>query len=111
MAKCYNAGDLRHKVAIQEEVRTPDGGGGHTISWSTVFEGWSAIDPASSYERSVAMQMANPITHKIIMRYDARIDAAKRILFGSRAFNIVEVLNIEERNIWMKIKAVEGQAT
>lgn len=109
--KCINAGDLRHKVAVQEEVTVSDGAGGSTLSWNTVFEPWAAINPASSFERNVAMQLSNPITHKITMRYDSRIDAKKRIMFDGREFNIVEVLNVEERNIWLKIKAVEGQAT
>lgn len=109
--KCICAGDLRHLVQVQEQVTVSDGGGGSTLNWNTVFEAWADIQPANAYERAVAMQLTHQITHKITMRYDDRIDAKKRILFNGRLFNIVEVLNKEERNIWLQIKAIEGVAT
>ena len=109
--KCYNAAMLRHTVKVQQRTQESDGAGGYTDAWSDLFTASAAINPAKGYERLQAMQMETHITHKMVMRYDGRITTAHRILFGTRVFNIVEVLNVEERNMWLEITAVEGAAT
>jgi len=68
-----NAGELRHKVTIQELQRTPDGYG-------------------------EAQQVSSALSHKIILRYLDGVKPQMRVLYGSRIFHIVSVINVEERN-------------
>lgn len=114
MASCakIDVPSLRHRIEIQSVTRTEDGAGGFGPRvWSKFTDAWASIDPVSAWEKFQASQMETPITHKIVMRYQPGIITAQRIKFGERYFNIVEVLNIEERNVFLKITAVEGAAT
>lgn len=99
---------LRHRIEIQSVTQTADGAGGYTESWATVATVWASIEPANGREKWMAMQTETYMTHVIMCRYQSSITTAKRILFGARKFDIVEVLNIEERNAALKITAIEG---
>ena len=99
---------MRHRVVIQTVTQTPDGAGGFTENWTTAATVWASIQPANGRERWVAGQMETHVTHRIECRYNSAITTAMRILWGARVFDVVEVLNIEERNILMRIMAVEG---
>jgi SPP1 family predicted phage head-tail adaptor len=105
LAKCPPS--LRHRVVVQTKTETPDGQGGFTAAWTDGASIWVSIEPANGYERYQAMQMQTPITHKITARYNASINTACRLKFGDRILWVVEVLNVEERNRYLKIKAIE----
>ena len=59
-----------------------------------------------------AMQIENPITHEIFIRYrdDITLNNSSKIIFGERQFNIRSILNIEEKNRFFKIEAQENVA-
>lgn len=109
MADCCAslAASLRHRVTIQNAVSTSDGQGGQTDAWSDLATAYASIEPLKGYERYQAMQMQTPVTHKIVMRYRAGVTTKSRILFGTRVFWVQEVLNFEERNRFLTIKAIE----
>ena len=96
------SGSLRHRVAIQESVQTPDGMGGFSTVFSNVTGMGSvpaAIWPLSSKEQLDVMKLESVITNKIRIRYLAGITSANRILFGSRVFNIQGApINADEKN-------------
>lgn len=109
--KCKGAGELRNRVTIQSVAKTADGGGGYADVWSDVYSAWAAIKPVNGLERIQAMQMETPVTHHIMMRYDSRLTTAHRIKFGSRYFNVNQVINVAERGEWLDVVAIEGTAT
>ena len=99
MGQRMRAGDLRHRIVIQEKTDTPDGMGGFTSTWSEKFKARAAIWPLSSKEQLDAMKLESVITNKIRIRYRAGITSANRILFGSRIFQIKGApINTDERN-------------
>ena len=59
------------------------------------------------FERFQAMQMQTPVTHRIVMRYRPDVTTNSRFMFGTRIFWVQEVLNTEERNRFLIIKAIE----
>lgn len=95
------AGKLRHRVAIQESVSTPDGIGGQTLSWQNKTGMGSipaAIMPLTSKEQIDAMKLESVATNKIRIRYRTGITSKNRIVFGSRVFNILGApINYDER--------------
>ena len=105
------AGDLRHRVAIQQQTQTPDGMGGEVLTWTSVTGLGSvpaAIWPLSSKEQLDAMKLESVITNKIRIRYRAGITSANRILFGSRIFNIKGApINYDERNKTLDLLVTE----
>ena len=58
----------------------------------------------SGREYFVAQQTKTETTHKITMRYQLGVDMIKahdRVKFGTRIFDIQQILNPEERNIML----------
>ena len=53
-------GSLRHRVVLEAETRTPDGGGDASLGWSPVADLWAAIEPVAGNESIVAESGAWP---------------------------------------------------
>jgi len=101
------AGKLRHRVAIQTESSSVDTYGEPTHSWTTNETVWASIEPTSGNEVDIGEGQAGIITHRIFIRYTAKASPKKRLLFGSRVFGIVSVLNHEERNEFLELRCKE----
>jgi len=98
---------MDRRVIVQSCAKTTDGQGGFTEAWSTFLTVWCSIEPVKGYEKFQAAQMETPISHKIMMRYQNGITTAMRILWGTRIFDIKEVINIDEDNAFLRITAIE----
>jgi len=104
------AGKLRHRLFVQEQTRTPDGQGGASVAWSTMSNGaiWGFVEPMSANEQMQYGQVWPNCNHVIEVRYFSGITSKRRILFGTRAFQISGVLNVGERNITQKVYCEES---
>jgi SPP1 family predicted phage head-tail adaptor len=114
--KCCDitAGMLRHKINIESFTAVSDGAGGSTVTWAATPANtniWCKVRPASGGERFYAMRTEADTTHVIITRWKTGITPAMRVNFGGRLMQIKSVINIEERDKWMEIRAVENEAT
>ena len=102
------AGQLRHKIVIQEQLGTSDGIGGETLEWIPKFSTRAAIWPLSSKERLDAMKLESLVSRKIRIRYRSGITSKNRIVFGSKIFNILgDPVDYEERNIYLDMLCSE----
>ena len=90
-------GALRHRVTLEQPLRTPDGGGGAAVAWEAVAELWAAIRPIGGDERLEADQVAGRITHTIWIRRRSGVDPSMRFRQGTRLFDIRAVLDTEDR--------------
>lgn len=104
-------GELRHRITIEVNTRTPDGQGGYTQSWATHATVWAKIKQLSQSERMIAQKMDNPATHRFTCRYVAGVKGDMRITYQSREFNIARINNLDENNAFLEIDAVEGAPT
>ena len=106
------SGTLRHRIAIQEQTDTTDNMGGYTTSWADV-QGMdsepAAIWPLSSKEVLNSAKLEDQITHKIRIRYRSGITTKNRIYWAakSKTFNIISIINKDERDIMLDIMATE----
>lgn len=100
-----NAGKVRHRVAIEAVVRTPDLGGGAAETWVTVAEAWAEIVPASGNEALAADQIAGRVSHVLHLRSGIGIEPEMRIRMGARVFEIRAVIDLAERRRWLRILA------
>lgn len=91
------AGDLRHKVQIQNPSETGDSQGGAEFTWTTAGSAWAAIEPLSSREQSYQATIQISATHKVTMRYTPLVTNRSRLLYGARVFEIISRVNSEER--------------
>jgi SPP1 family predicted phage head-tail adaptor len=111
---------LRHRLTLQQEVRTPDGAGGYTRSWEDVAELWGEIIPltgsgssarGSGKEIVFAGQIQAEISHRILLRYRSDITPAMRLLYENRLFNIRMVADPDEKRDTLQLLVQEGVAT
>jgi len=103
------AGELTHRIEIQA-IGTTRGAAGEVVdTWSTETNGtvWASIKPGSGREFFNAKQINAELTHIIKMRYYSGLTPAKRILFGTRIFNIEDIRNTDEHNTEMIVNAKE----
>lgn len=102
-------GDLRHRLTLEQPIRTDDGGGGAAVTWQTVAELWAAVRPLSGDERLRADAVSGRITHSVAFRYRSGVLPAMRLRDGPRILEIAAVLDAgpcnrltclcEERNL------------
>jgi len=93
------ASTLRHRVKLQEVVCSADTkGAGSTETWLEIAKVWASITPISALERVESNARQETITHEITMRYKSQLTSADRIVYGSRIFNIKQILNPDYRN-------------
>ncbi len=107
-------GELRHRLIIQAERATGDGGGGQSGPWAdpvTVATVWGRVEPLTGGERLRALRLEGRLSHRVVIRHRAGITPAMRIVFGSRVFNIRAVIDREERDRFLELLCEEGVAT
>jgi len=100
-------GRLRHRLALEQASRTADGGGGAAENWTTVAQIWGRIRPTGGTELVDADCLSGRVSHEITLRYRTGVEPAMRITRGSRRFEIVAVIDIDERRRWLKCLCVE----
>lgn len=105
------AGDLRHKITIEQVTRVSDGQGGFTETWSTFAAPWAKVEPLSAGQKLWAESLQHRISHKVTTRYFAGVTSDMRITWGSRVFHIKGIRNLEEKSRWLEISAEEGAAS
>lgn len=64
-------------------------------------------------EQFAAQAVQSEISHRITVRYRPELAnptsvAAMRVVYGTRVFNIIGALNIDERHAIVEISATEG---
>lgn len=130
------AGLLRHRVSIQTGTPSDDGMAGQTTAWATDASVWALITPLKGEELFRAQQIQANVTHKVEMRYTglnrliledgsgfillesggyiilegiAGVTPKKRLLFGTRVFDIDYVANFAEQNKMLDLLVTERQ--
>lgn len=106
------AGALRHTIAIQEASETSDGMGGSSVTFANVSGMGSvpaAVWPLKATERIDAMKLEHQVTHKVRIRYRSGITTKMRVNWSdkSKTFNIVGIINPDERNIMLELLCLE----
>ena len=101
-----SAGQLNHRVRIQQPTTVKDALGAPT-------QVWADIQPLSGREARIADRVAAEVTHQITVRYRSDLDdpqavARMRVLFRSRIFSIHAALNDDEANVAIILLASEG---
>lgn len=92
------AGDLRHRVTIQQLSALSDGMGGVRETWQDVATVWAAVEPMEGRERYEAQQIQAELTHRVRLRYRPGITPKMRVVHKGRIFQIEAVINRAERN-------------
>lgn len=111
------AADARHFVQIQRRSLAKNEYGEQIEEWYTIAETYASIRGLSGREYFAAQQVQSIATHEIRMRYprpipgEAPLSVRDRIKFGERAFDVVNINNIAERNVELILTCLEHGLT
>jgi len=94
-------GKLRHRLALEEPVNGPDGGGGASVTWQLVANLWGQVEPLRGTQSSFGEQLEAEVTHRITLRYRTGLTPRNRLTLGTRIFDIHVVMNKDERDQWL----------
>jgi SPP1 family predicted phage head-tail adaptor len=101
-------GKLRHRITIEESTETQDADGSVTENWSAFAAAQGSIEPISGREYFSAQTTRADLTHRVNLRYVAGIMPKMRVRFGSRIFDILSVINVDERNRELQLMCRES---
>ena len=90
------AGALRHYATIQNGTESQSSSGESTLTWSTYQKVWMSIEPASGREFFASDQLNAVMSHKVKTRFIDGVTTKMRILYGTRVFEILSIVNIRE---------------
>jgi SPP1 family predicted phage head-tail adaptor len=97
------SGIYEHTIELQSSTFVSDGMGGSSSTWATETRVRAAIWPTSVTEQIRAASPAMVGTHKIRIRYYDGIKASWRVLFGTRYFSIVAIVDKDEKHVQMDL--------
>lgn len=102
-----NPGSYRHIISFEKISEIQNEYGEVKKDWTTIFTTRASIRPISGREFYQAETVNSEVTHKVNLRYREGIKADMRIKFGERVFEIISVINFEERNIELQLLCKE----
>lgn len=106
-----NIGELRHRITFQtlsDETTNENGFPLPDDERYTDYKSvWSAVYPLKGTEFWSAKTTNTENTVKFICRYISGINSDMRIKYGNRKFNIIGIIDIDERHKWLQIMATE----
>ena len=91
------AGNLRHKIVIQEPTETNTGGDVIT-TWATYATVHAEVMPDRGGEYWAAKQVQEKEPIIFIIRYCSGITRKMRVLYNDKYYDIQDIMNIGRRN-------------
>lgn len=103
------AGPLNKVITLQEQQEVKDDYGSININYIDLKDIRASVAPISGDEKYINAELLNTVTHKITIRYDSNLnlDPTNRIVFKNRNFEIENVLNFQEKNVFYTILCKE----
>lgn len=106
---------LNRKLALQTAVRTPDGAGGWTVTWSTLGDLWAEVRPGRGRSLTVATLDVARVPLTITVRAapvgdDRRPRPDQRLLDGGRTYRILAVRDADPDARYLQCLAEEEVA-
>jgi len=106
-----SAGTLRNAVTIQRAVTLKNEFGEPEESWTNLYSTQAAFAGIKGREFFGAQQVSDEITIPVVVRYRQQIKPTDRILFGSRIFQVLSVVNVGERDRKVMLNCKELNAS
>ncbi len=101
-------GNLNTQITLQ--LRTLQGNNyasvENTEDFSDIATVWGAVITTRGSQLWDGVEISNPFTHDIYIRYRDDVDFTKWIEFGSQKYDIVDVENLEQKNEWLLLKCI-----
>lgn len=86
------AGELNKRIILQRAPAEQDG------PYTNYIAANAAIVPISGKDFIAGLAEQSEITHRVIMRYQSGVKPNMRVVYGSRLFDVLHVINANEAN-------------
>jgi len=103
-------GAMSKTIVFQSVASTTDSGGGRGVAWSTYKTVLAHVKQLSGTTKYAQGVKDDKGLYEFTTRYIAGITPQNRISYNSRLYSITSVINLDERNKYLVIKADEGVA-
>jgi len=101
-------GKMRHSLNVKTVSSTQETTlGSWNQSTLAATTRWCSVEPIGGRERLRAGQLVPEATHIIRTRYNTEIVPSCIMVWGSRTFEILSVVNVEERNMVLEMLCKE----
>lgn len=117
MISIPRASDLKYKVDVVMPDPNSDDGYNTPSAPTVVIKGmWANVEDLAGLELVRAQMIADKATHRVVCRYDSRLESKQELMFGSRKFRIAAILDAAtpgcgfNRNVWLNLVCVEIEA-
>ncbi|AEE98030.1 phage head closure protein [Mahella australiensis] len=102
------AGELRHRITIQEAISAQDKAGQPIEAWQDVVTVWAKIEDLNGREYLAAKQVpANEVTTRITIRWRDGIKPTMRIITEQRIFDIQSIIDPDGRKQQLELMCKE----
>lgn len=102
-----HAGLIDKQITIQVRTLDQDEAGQPTETWSTFATVYANIKPMVGRDYLTAKQLVDELSHDVTIRYRRGIKPKMRISYLDRQFEIISVIDSEERREWLYLKCKE----
>lgn len=102
-----NPGELRHRITFQELSSSQNDYGESLNEWIDIKTVYAAVYPVSGKEFFEAEKNNSEVSHKINIRYTSGLKPSMRIKLMERYFDIVSIINFQEKNTEIQILCKE----
>ena len=69
---------------------------------------WASVEPTRGRESQEAQRIRQQLTYKVTTRYHKEITPDMFIKWKNRSFNIIDIINVKERNEMLEITCTEN---
>ena len=102
-------GDLDRKVTIRSRnIQAPQSG---SVDFSEQFANthivWALIQTTRGSEIFNGVELQNPVTHLIYIRFITGLTQESWVEFNSNKYDVVDLQDIDERNEWMLLRCIK----
>lgn len=100
-------GKLKHRVTLQEYTATRDSYGAELEAWVDIATAWASVEPLTGKEYFQTQQINAEISTKVTIRFKAGVAAKMRLIYNDRVFEIISVINTEEKDVQLVLMCRE----
>lgn len=101
------AGDMKHRIKIQQRSTTQDAAGEPANTWTLFAERWAAIERTPGNETWASAQRSGRVPTVFRLRYLAGVTPAMRVVFGGKVLNVLSAVDQAGRKEELLITAEE----
>ena len=103
-----SAGKLREQIVFQTRGESTDEWGGTIPSWTTFATVRAKARPIRGREMVAAQAAQNETEVVFYIRHLAGLNTSMRVVHNSKNYDILSIINIDERNREMEISTKTG---